>query len=115
MASYSEVVEHIETGKCVACSDTTRLLDCLGKWWYSALYMDLDIHAQIRTGRIELKEMREWIAEDLIEPFICRAPGCGRTFAKFSSLVTHYESRACNWDVSRLNMPGLEKEMRCRR
>jgi len=84
----------------------------LGKWWYSPLYMDLDMHAQIRTGRINLDEMQQWMDSGLLHPFLCRDKGCGKTFGHLSSLALHCESKACSWDVDRLNMPGLEKEIK---
>jgi len=72
--------------------------------------MDLDLHAQLRTGRINPNTMREWMDEGSILPFMCRDEACGKTFGHLSSLVLHCESQACAWDIARLNMPGLEKE-----
>jgi hypothetical protein len=74
--------------------------------------MDLDLHAQIRTGRIDLLLMREWMDTKALFPFICRDEKCQKTFAHMSSLILHCESQACGWDIARLNMPGLEKDVR---
>lgn len=74
--------------------------------------MDLDIHAQIRTGRIDLGEAQAWMNAGSLLPFVCRSEGCGKMFAHLSSLVLHCESQACSWDVVRLNMLGLEHEIR---
>ncbi|KAH7356074.1 hypothetical protein BKA66DRAFT_428914 [Pyrenochaeta sp. MPI-SDFR-AT-0127] len=110
MRTYSSLINHVESGKCPSMKDTTLLMHCLGKWWYSPLYMDLDIHAQVRTNRIKLEELQQWMDEGLLHPFICRAEGCGMTFGHLSSLVLHCESKACSWDVARLNLAGLEME-----
>jgi hypothetical protein len=74
--------------------------------------MDLDIHAQIRTSRVEPKAVCQWIEEGIIQPFVCRDEGCQKVFGYLSSLVLHCESQACGWDIARLNMPGLEKEVK---
>jgi hypothetical protein len=52
MRTYSSLINHLESGRCPNFHDPAKLILCLGKWWYSPLYMDLDLHAQIRTGRI---------------------------------------------------------------
>ncbi|KAH7088775.1 hypothetical protein FB567DRAFT_318083 [Paraphoma chrysanthemicola] len=107
---YSQLIHHLESGSCPNLNDPSRLVLCLGKWWYSPLYMDLDLHAHLRTGRTNPQELLAWMSEGSVHPFLCRAEGCGKTFGLFSSLVLHCESQACSWDVARLNMPGLEKE-----
>lgn len=112
MRTYSSLVNHLESGRCPKFQDPTLLTLCLGKWWYSPLYMDLDLHAQIRTGRIDLLLMREWMDTKALFPFICRDEKCQKTFAHMSSLILHCESQACGWDIARLNMPGLEKDVR---
>lgn len=112
MRTYSSLINHLESGACQRLHDPTRLLHCLGKWWYSPLYMDLDMHAQIRTGRVNLDEMQQWMDEGELFPFVCRQEGCGKMFAHFSSLVLHCESQACGWDIVRLNVLGLEQEVR---
>jgi hypothetical protein len=74
--------------------------------------MDLDLHAHIRTGRINPEDMRKWMDEGSLHPFVCRDEACSKTFGHMSSLVLHCESQACGWDVARLNMPGLEQEIK---
>ncbi|KAF1935144.1 hypothetical protein EJ02DRAFT_439427 [Clathrospora elynae] len=112
MRTYSSMINHLESGKCPKLADKAPFIRCLGTWWYSTLYMDLDIHAQIRTGRIDVHEVQEWMDHGLLHPFICRDKGCAKTFGHLSSLVLHCESNACGWDIDRLNMPGLEKEFK---
>lgn len=112
MRTYSSLINHLESGKCPRRIQPTSIMQCLGKWWYSPLYMDIDLHVQLRTGRINLDEMQQWITDGVLNPFICRAEGCAKTFGRFSSLVLHCESLACGWDVARLNMPGLETEIK---
>jgi hypothetical protein len=70
--------------------------------------MDLDIHAQIRTGRINVTEVYEWMHNGILVPFICREESCKKTFSHLGSLVLHLESQVCQWDIERLNAPGLE-------
>jgi hypothetical protein len=74
--------------------------------------MDLDLHAQIRTGRVDADLVRQWMDASELRPFVCRAEDCKELFGHLSSLVLHCESQACGWDVARLNMPGLEKEIK---
>jgi hypothetical protein len=74
--------------------------------------MDLDLHAQLRTSRIDPDMMRQWMDTGAIMPFICREEKCKKEFGHLSSLVLHCESQACGWDIARLNMPGLEKEFK---
>ncbi|KAI8942810.1 hypothetical protein NX059_000853 [Plenodomus lindquistii] len=112
MRTYSSLINHLESGRCAQLWQPTRLLHCLGKWWYSTLYMDIDLHAQLRTGRVNLDEMHEWMKNSAIQPFICRAGGCMKAFAHLSSLVLHCESQACEWDIVRLNISGLEAEVK---
>jgi hypothetical protein len=112
MRTYSSLINHLESGRCPEFQDPSRLILCLGKWWYSPLYMDLDLHAHIRTGRINPEDMRKWMDEGSLHPFVCRDEACSKTFGHMSSLVLHCESQACGWDVARLNMPGLEQEIK---
>lgn len=112
MRTYSSLINHLESGRCPKLPITTRLTSCLGRWWYSTLYMDLDLHAQVRTSRINVEEMQQWMDGGLLHPFICRDDRCGKTFGHMSSLVLHCESEACGWDIARLNMPGLETEVK---
>ncbi|KAF2844784.1 hypothetical protein T440DRAFT_461532 [Plenodomus tracheiphilus IPT5] len=112
MRTYSSLINHLESGKCPCLRKPTRLLNALGKWWYSPLYMDIDLHVQLRTGRVNLDEMHEWMKIGALQPFICRADGCMKSFAHMSSLVLHCESQACAWDIVRLNISGLEAEVR---
>jgi hypothetical protein len=112
MRTYSSLVNHLESGKCPKLADPALLMRCLGKWWYSPLYMDLDMHASIRTGRVDIHEVQHWSTAGIIHPFVCRDEECGKVFGRLSSLVLHCESKACGWNVDRLNMPGLEKELK---
>jgi hypothetical protein len=112
MRTYSSLINHLESGKCTKLHDPALLLLCLGKWWYSPLFMDLDMHAQIRSGRADVHAVLDWTDQSIVHSFVCREEGCGKTFGHMSSLVLHCESKACGWDVDRLNMPGLEKEFR---
>jgi hypothetical protein len=111
MRTYSSLINHLESGRCSDFVDASKLLMCLGKWWYSPLFMDLDMHAHIRTGRINSDQLLQWMDEGSLHPFVCRAKNCLKTFGHMSSLVLHCESQACDWDIARLNMPGLEKEL----
>jgi len=112
MRTYSSLINHLESGKCSSFRDPSRLMLCLGKWWYSSLFMDLDLHANLRTGRVNVTDLRQWIEEAILTPFMCRDEACGKSFGHLSSLVLHCESQACGWDIARLNMPGLEVEFR---
>jgi hypothetical protein len=112
MRTYSSLVNHLESGKCAKLGDPALLMLCLGEWWYSPLYMDLDLHAQIRTGRVDIHEVQHWMDQGILHPFLCRNGSCLRTFGHMSSLTLHCESKACGWDVDRLDMPGLEKEFK---
>ena len=74
--------------------------------------MDIDIHAQIRTGRVTLSELLQWVNADQLKPFVCREEDCGQTFARLSELACHWEEdEKCDWDIARLNFQGLEKEL----
>lgn len=108
MRTFSSLINHLESGACPKFQDPLLLLQALGEWWYSSLFMDLDIHAQIRTGRIDVNEVHEWMHNGILLPFICRDEGCKKTFAHLSSLVLHLESQACEWGIERLNAPGFE-------
>jgi len=72
--------------------------------------MDVSIHAQIRRNEVNLKETASWISQGVLYPFICRAPGCGKTFGRLSSLVLHVESHACSWDLDTLRLGLLREE-----
>ena len=112
MASYSKLLSHLESGHCSKLRDPTLLLRCLGQWWYSVLYMDIDIHAQIRTGRVTLSELLQWVNAGQLKPFVCREENCGKTFAQLSELTRHWEEdEECEWAIARLNIQGLEKEL----
>ncbi|KAF2866284.1 hypothetical protein BDV95DRAFT_505236 [Massariosphaeria phaeospora] len=110
MRTQSSLINHLESGRCPDLPDPSRLTLVLGKWWYSPLYMDLDIHAQIRTGRLNLGEMLRWVNDGSLHPYVCRAGACDKTFAHFSCLVKHVESSACEWTVQRLGLAMLEQE-----
>ncbi|XPS77071.1 hypothetical protein M3J09_009107 [Ascochyta lentis] len=108
MRTFSSLLNHLESGACPKFHDQSLLIKSLGEWWYSPLFMDLDIHAQIHTARINVNEVQEWMHNGILMPFICRDDGCKKTFGHLSSLVLHLESQACGWDIERLNAPGLE-------
>lgn len=85
---------------------------CLGKWWYSPLYMDLDLHAQIRRDAIDLQETTAWMNQGFLRPFMCRNDACGdASFARFSELVAHVESGNCVWNMERLRLNKLGREL----
>lgn len=111
MHTRALLIKHLETGKCPELLDPTYLAQLLGKWWYSVLYMDLDIHAQIRQGRLDMKEMMGWIKEGALQPYVCRNTNCGNTFGSLSSLVFHLESGTCDWGIERLGLGMLEREL----
>ncbi|KAF1966154.1 hypothetical protein BU23DRAFT_331773 [Bimuria novae-zelandiae CBS 107.79] len=106
----STLIHHLDTGRCVKLPDPIQLLRCLGSFWHSTLYMDVDIHVQIRSNRVDLQEAINWMKEGLLQPFVCRAPGCGKTFSQFNSLVLHIESQSCEWDVKVLRLDLLRAE-----
>ena len=108
MRTFSSLIKHLESGKCTRFHDPSLLVQALGEWWYSPLYMDLDIHAQIRTKRISSKEVNEWMGNGVLMPFLCREEGCGTSFGHLSELARHLEGEACAWDLQRLNAAGLE-------
>lgn len=113
MQTQTLLIKHFETGKCPQfATSTSDLLRILGDWWYSVLYMDIDIHAQIRQRRMDLNITLEWIKGGVLVPYICRADGCGQKFGRFSSLVHHLESGECEWTADRLRLNMLEKEVR---
>ena len=111
MRTQSSLINHLESGACLKFPDPIILTRTLGEWWYSPLYMDLDIHAQIRLKTINLQVLQGMISEGTIHPFICRAQGCVKTFAHFSSLSLHVESQACEWDIAKLGLEMLKKEV----
>ncbi|KAJ4301683.1 hypothetical protein N0V90_003776 [Kalmusia sp. IMI 367209] len=110
MRKCSSLINHLESGNCPNLPDTTLLMRCLGKFWHSTLYMDIDMHVQIRTDRVDLDETASWVKDGLLHPFLCRAPRCGKVFGHFSSLVLHVESQACGWDVETLRFDLLKEE-----
>ncbi|CAI6332589.1 unnamed protein product [Periconia digitata] len=108
-ATPVELVEHLEI-----CPNLPSkiLLTTLGKWWYSPLYMDLDMHAQIRREEINLDTMANWMDEGILQPFVCRADSCGRaSFSKLSDLVAHVQEDGCEWDVDKLRLDALKTEL----
>ncbi|KAJ8118521.1 hypothetical protein OPT61_g516 [Boeremia exigua] len=108
LRTFSSLVNHLESGACPKFHNPSTLLQAVGEWWYSPLFMDLDIHAQIRTRRIDVDEVHEWMHSGILMPFICRAEACKKTFCHLSSLILHLESQSCEWGIERLNAPGLE-------
>ncbi|KAF3003721.1 hypothetical protein E8E13_009267 [Curvularia kusanoi] len=106
--TFSSLINHLESGECTKFQNPELLLQALGQWWYSPLFMDLDIHAQLRTRRIDTSEVTEWMSNGVLAPYVCREEGCGMSFSHLSSLAMHLESEACSWDIQRLNAPALE-------
>ncbi|KAF2645317.1 hypothetical protein P280DRAFT_441671 [Massarina eburnea CBS 473.64] len=95
------LVAHLEN-----CSSIppTFLLTVLGKWYYSVLYMDTDLHAQIRRNEVnfDIGLVATWAAKGIISPFICRAKSCKdkeNLFSRFSGLARHVESEECEWNL----------------
>src|SRR5690348_9415176 len=80
MRTFSSLLSHLESGACPNFHDPSLLMKVLGEWWYSPLFMDLDIHAQIRTGRINVVEVYEWMQNGILMPFVCRSEDCKKTF-----------------------------------
>ncbi|KAF3037030.1 hypothetical protein E8E11_000530 [Didymella keratinophila] len=114
MRTFSSLINHLESGACPRFRGPSLLLQALGEWWYSPLFMDLDIHASIRTGRIKVEEVHEWMHAGILMPFICRDEGCKKAFGHLSAIVQHMESQVCGWDIERLNAPGLEALFKAR-
>ncbi|KAF2273605.1 uncharacterized protein EI97DRAFT_383421 [Westerdykella ornata] len=111
MRSQSQLISHLEKAKCPQFTDPTHLPRMLGTWWYSVLYMDIDLHTSLRTGRCATNELAEWLKADIVPLFVCRAEGCGETFGRFSALVYHVETGDCEWTAKRLRFDMLEKEL----
>lgn len=108
LPSLSHLIVHLESNSCAQFPTPHRLVQALGEWWYSPLFMDLDIHAQLRTGRVDAREVREWMRTGILMPFVCREEGCGRVFGGLGKLAGHWEDGHCAWGVERVNAPGLE-------
>ncbi|KAF2473537.1 uncharacterized protein BDR25DRAFT_281428 [Lindgomyces ingoldianus] len=108
LKTQSSLINHIESGGCPLFPNPDRFTKLLGRWWYSTLYMDIGIHAQLRQGSVDMDTLNEMVHAGAIEPFVCRADGCGRVFRHMSSLVLHVESQACEWDVQRLGLDKLK-------
>ncbi|KAF2688145.1 hypothetical protein K458DRAFT_385716 [Lentithecium fluviatile CBS 122367] len=111
MPSHTASITHIERGECHRLPERELLVVCLGKWWYSPLYMDLDLHAHIRRNEVNIHETWSWMEQGFLHPFLCRSEGCKETFARFSELVAHFESGKCDWGVERLGSDLLRKEL----
>ncbi|PSN61900.1 hypothetical protein BS50DRAFT_562143 [Corynespora cassiicola Philippines] len=111
MHTASSLINHLESGRCAKMLEPSLLTRVLGQWWYSPLYMDIDIHVQLRSGRVDPKKVTEWMKDGVIPPFICRAKDCGKMFGHLSSLALHVENGSCSWDITRLGLDKLEKEM----
>lgn len=110
MPSSTALIGHLENSHCSSLPNPAFLTLCLGKSWYSPLYMDLDLHAQIRRNEIDLKETTSWMEQGFLRPFTCRKKICESSFARFSELVAHVESGNCVWGIEklRLDMLGVE-------
>lgn len=116
MDSPAALIKHIERGKCPKLPEPSHLVKCLCAWYHSVLYMDVDIHRQIRTGRVNMKTAMEWVNEGEVPFYICRAEGCGRTFCRLSSLVHHVENHDCVWSLGHLRLDELREVLiRCLR
>ncbi|KAH7116227.1 hypothetical protein B0J11DRAFT_510567 [Dendryphion nanum] len=106
-------IKHLETLKCAAYpSDPSLLIRVLGCWWYSTLYMDIELHAQIRQGRFDVQTLVTWMKEGHVHPFVCRAEGCGKTFAQFRALVHHVSTEECGWNLKILRLDWVEGAIR---
>lgn len=113
--TISALLAHLEAGRCSELRESSLFMDCLGKWWYSPLFMCVDMHAQLRTGRLNLQELRklqEWMDEGAFLPFICRNEGCKRMFSHLSKVAKHWEAGECEWGLSRVNVEGLKEELK---
>lgn len=112
--STSRMLNHLESGHCLVFTDPELLTRCLGKFWYTSLYMDISVHKGLREGSYPAGEATTWMHERIIEPFICRdtAGGCGQTFSHFSALVRHVEGCECDWDIDRLRLDLVEEEFK---
>jgi len=111
MPTSTALISHLEGGRCNSLQDPALLTLCLGKWWYSPLFMDLDLHAQIRRNEVDLKETTNWMEQGFLRPFACRNGVCGVAFARFSELVAHVESGNCVWGLERLRLDLLRVEL----
>ena len=111
MPSHTALIRHLESGCCSVLPDPTLLTLCLGKWWYSPLFMDLDLHAQIRRNEIDLRETTNWMEQGFLRPFACRDENCNVSFARFSEFVGHVEGGKCRWGIERLRLDMLSVEM----
>jgi hypothetical protein len=118
MSTQTLLIKHLETGKCASLSSEHELLTrVLGAWHRSVLYMDKDMHEQLRTNAIEPKGLMVAM-KDGLNPYICRLgarpSGCGKTFNRFSGLVYHLENGECasDWRVDMLWLQGLEKAVK---
>ena len=111
--SQTHLIKHLETGKCAQYPDfPTDIVRILGKWYYSVLYMDIDLHAQIRQGRANIGTVMECINDNVFVPYVCRAEGCGQTFKTLRSLAHHWEFEDCMYTVDRLKLDRLWKEIK---
>jgi hypothetical protein len=111
MPSSTAIIGHLENGRCASLSDPTLFTMCLGKNWYSPLYMDLDLHAQIRRNEIDLRETTNWMEQGFLKPFTCHNQICDAPFARLSELVAHVESGNCVWEIERLRLDLLGADL----
>ncbi|KAF2182354.1 hypothetical protein K469DRAFT_669727 [Zopfia rhizophila CBS 207.26] len=109
MLTHASLVNHLESGTCPTFPKPYLLTSLLGSWWYSTIFMDPDVHFQLRTGRVEASELSAWVSNGALKPFICRHVHCYREFGRFSSLILHVESQACGWNVEKLRITELRK------
>jgi hypothetical protein len=111
MPSSTALIGHLEKGGCASLPDQTLLTMCLGKSWYSPLFMDLDLHAQIRRNSVDVGETTDWMEQGILKPFTCRNQICDASFARLSELVAHVESGNCVWELERLRLDLLGADL----
>lgn len=113
--TISGLISHIENGRCSLKISNPVFLTCLGNWWYSPLFMDISFHAQLRTNRLNMGELqgyRELMDKNGYRPYICRSESCQEEFSSLSKLAKHWEAEECEWNISRLNVEGLQVELK---
>jgi hypothetical protein len=106
----THLIKHLETGKCPRFPDPSYLHLVISKMWYTPLYMDPDIHRQIRTNQVTLKDFMDFVKSGFV-PYRCHEMNaCGKMFGDLRSLVHHVESGECKWTLETLRLNSVEKE-----
>lgn len=110
----THLIKHIETGKCPYLPDCSYLHLVISKMWYTPLYMDPDIHRQIRESHVTLKGFVDFVKSGFM-PYRCHEMNaCGKTFGDLRSLVHHVESGECKWTLATLRLDDVKEQfMRC--